>query len=127
MSVIISFTFKLVSVTISTTDLLSISSVLIHIGYDLPVITLTEPLKFFYTTVVSILETDDCVAIYSHLKSSNSIDFFNQVKIIKTVQVFFCLFYILIIILGQDVIKSLLDANGNIYMKYTQPDETWST
>jgi hypothetical protein len=76
-STIASFAFKLVSATTSTADLSSINSVLTHIDYGLPVITPTEPLKLFYATTVLMLENDDCAAIYSCLKSSNSIDFFD--------------------------------------------------
>jgi hypothetical protein len=75
--VIVSSIFKLVSVTINTADFSSINFVLVYIGYDLLVITLTKPLKLFYATTVSILENNDCATIYNHLKSSNFIDFFN--------------------------------------------------
>jgi hypothetical protein len=61
---IISSAFKLVSTTISTADLSSISSVLIHISYSLPVITPTKPLMLSYIITVLMLENDDCTTIY---------------------------------------------------------------
>jgi hypothetical protein len=94
-SVITSSTFKLVSATTNTANLLFISSILTHIGYGLPVITPTEPFKLSYATAVSMLENDDCATIYNYLKSSDSIDFFDQVKIIKTTTGFFFLYIIL--------------------------------